>query len=282
MEVHLLRHAQGAHNLAAYLHGAKIYKDPAFHDAELNEAGIEEATRAGEEIRSKQLAFDLVIVSPMRRTLQTLHCLGLPSQLPKVAIEHCREAFGLFTCDRRSKRSELRAAFPHVDFELIATEDDTWHDPYRRETVGEVLERARAFFQWICQVSHHHGYRRILIVSHGVFLETFTSLMEDRSFHGVFGNAELRRITIPKSKIMEVVQPGGGGGEWAKVEPLQQAVQSGDTLQQQQETTPAKKSGGGGVGIEIEDSGGPSALTLATSSTQRSTPASTQSPPKGI
>ena len=70
MEIHLLRHAQGVHNLAAYLHGASIYRDPKFHDAELNETGIEEASRVGEEIKRVGLAFDLVICSPMRRTLQ--------------------------------------------------------------------------------------------------------------------------------------------------------------------------------------------------------------------
>jgi hypothetical protein len=104
---------------------------------------------------------DVILVSPLTRTMQTATDMfpeaaaaiaaaaassggspakGALSMVPPivsgqpsfVAIEMCREAHGGHPCDQRRSISILRREFPHVDFSLVDTDEDTWHDPGRR------------------------------------------------------------------------------------------------------------------------------------------------------
>lgn len=91
-----------------------------------------------------------------------------PAGLSFVAIEMCREAHGGHPCDQRRPVRELAKEFPHVDFSLVDTDEDTWHDPARRETVREVAIRGDKFLD----ILRGRPERNIAVVSHGVFLET--------------------------------------------------------------------------------------------------------------
>jgi hypothetical protein len=95
MEVHLIRHAQGTHNLAeedahaSGRHGASPEHARLFEahgkawvlleqvsgrahwDAPLTDEGWRQAVRLRREIETSGQSFDLVVASPMRRTLQT-------------------------------------------------------------------------------------------------------------------------------------------------------------------------------------------------------------------
>ncbi len=107
---------------------------------------------------------DVILVSPLTRTIQTATEMfpdaaraiaaaaaasgatstssGVTAQslVPPVvegypsfvAIEMCREAHGGHPCDQRRHISVLRREFPHVDFSLVHSDSDTWHDPQRR------------------------------------------------------------------------------------------------------------------------------------------------------
>lgn len=57
-----------------------------------------------------------------------------------------REANGVHTCDRRSRKSEIQKAFPRFDFEDGFTEEDELWDAEHRETDEELDARMLEVF----------------------------------------------------------------------------------------------------------------------------------------
>lgn len=77
-------------------------------------------------------------VSPLTRTIETADLsfqeLDLPKTKPYKPLikELLREALGIHTCDRRSTKSHIAKAFPHVTFEAgFSEEDRLWEPDYR-------------------------------------------------------------------------------------------------------------------------------------------------------
>lgn len=76
-------------------------------------------------------------VSPLTRTIQTADLsfrgldLGKAEYKPYIK-ELLREALGVHTCDRRSTRTQIEEAFPHVTFEPgFEDADPLWEADYR-------------------------------------------------------------------------------------------------------------------------------------------------------
>jgi hypothetical protein len=74
-----VRHAQGTHNAAVEREGEEAYRSWEWEDAELTAKGEEQARRLGEEVKGGgkgegeggKIPIELVVVSPLRRTLMT-------------------------------------------------------------------------------------------------------------------------------------------------------------------------------------------------------------------
>lgn len=156
--LHLIRHAEGTHNVSPDAH-----KTPLHWDAKLTERGLTQCR----ELAGRRIHVDCVVVSPMTRCLQTAvyalpHCYyggphdvrtennenngasgssidamdgssnrqtstapaGQRTRVPFVAHEAWRETVN-FLCDSRRPLTDLRDEFPRVDFDSIQSE----HDP---------------------------------------------------------------------------------------------------------------------------------------------------------
>lgn len=129
------------------------------------------------------------------RTLQTASLAFPDDRL--VAVELCREAFGLHPCDQRRPRSTVEKEFPTVDFSGVPSDEDVLFRPDVRETIEEVAKRARAFLKLL----RDRPEKTICVVSHGVFLETLLSPLSGLAVDGSltqhrFGNCELRSIVL--------------------------------------------------------------------------------------
>lgn len=238
----LIRHAQGTHNLAeleeaanpthhlreeharlhaehgvawVLLHEARgnLYRDPL-----LTPEGERQAAELRALLAKLEARVDAVVLSPMRRTLQTAH-LGIPqlhgSAAPAtrprvVATELLRERIGPYQCDLRLRASELRAEYAHVDFSEVAEEDELFlrgkeHGPDER---AKLATRAAAAAQWLLE--RPEAQRTIAVVSHQHFLEALTRsfLVPARAEGGaadareagaagvVFRNAELQTVHL--------------------------------------------------------------------------------------
>ena len=204
--LHVVRHAQGYHNLP----GADVRSDECL-DAKLTPQGHEQCAALAQITSGAACAWtaegtQLVVSSPLTRTLDTAK-RSFPAQLaqastPFIAHEAIRETVN-FACDARRPLEEIQKEFPEADFANCdwsrkgsATGDggggdggggggggadriwkemegrfgpaDT-HRRSRESTVpGAVLDRAQSFVHWMAARKE----TEIAVVSHSAFLNT--------------------------------------------------------------------------------------------------------------
>jgi broad specificity phosphatase PhoE len=214
--------------LRPQLLGAAAYKKTSLTDARLDDTGKAQATTLGLRIREARMVVDIVFVSPLTRTLETGSLMfpdrgaaggggggggsGSSRGVPFYAVELCREAHGGHPCDQRRPISVVRKEFPHVDFSGVGTDEDTWHNPERRETVREVAIRCDKFLTFL----RSRPERNIVVVSHGVFLETLLNrcglfCTDDSLRLKRFENAEMRRwVATARGPRRRAGRWGGG------------------------------------------------------------------------
>ncbi|XP_062225053.1 phosphoglycerate mutase-like protein isoform X2 [Phragmites australis] len=147
--IHLVRHAQGIHNVEGETdHSA--YMKPEFFDARITPLGWKQVDCLREHVKKCGLAkrIELVLCSPLLRTMQTavgvfggenytngenapplmvenaghskrraISSLNCP---PFLAVETCRERLGVHPCDKRRSVTEYRTLFPAIDFSLAS------------------------------------------------------------------------------------------------------------------------------------------------------------------
>lgn len=179
--LHLIRHAQGTHNVN------QEYRDIKNMDARLTDLGVEQCRNMAKKIESGQhaavLEADLIVTSPMTRciqtTLLTMEPLIARGTTNLLVHENVRETVN-FNCDRRRAISEIQPEFDLLDFtHTHADHDAIWQHyeerlgsyeeyTYHRESaeIHKVAERARQFFQWLAQ----RDEERVVVCSHAAFL----------------------------------------------------------------------------------------------------------------
>ncbi|RDY06684.1 Phosphoglycerate mutase-like protein 1 [Mucuna pruriens] len=226
--IHLVRHAQGIHNVEGDKN-YKAYMNPDYFDAPLTPLGWQQVDNLRKHVHDSGLinTIDLVVASPLMRTLQTavgvfggegytdktdvlplmvanagnsnraaISSLNSP---PIVGVELCREHLGVHPCDRRRSISEYQFLFPAVDFSLANSDEDTWWKANVRETKEELGDRGLKFLNWLWTRKE----KEIAIVTHSGFLfhtlNTFGSdchplVKKEISKH--FANCELRSMII--------------------------------------------------------------------------------------
>lgn len=181
-KVHLIRHGEGAHNVAQREWRAQpdwdgvsepytMVTDPGMRylDPELTALGVSQARDL--QRRTAPLAPEVLVLSPMRRALQT-GLLAFEQHLDEgrllaVATDLCHECGGKHTCDRRSAKADLQASFPAVDFSLLTTEEDPyWGDGLSREPLVQLAGRAAKFVAWL----HERPERHIAVSAHSAIL----------------------------------------------------------------------------------------------------------------
>lgn len=204
----LARHAQGFHNVAGE-EDYEAYKKEEFEDAFITPVGESQCN----DLHAKCVengavkCADLLVVSPMRRTLATAtKCFpDFMGKIPWLANEDLREQAGYHPCDRRRPISEHRVSYPHVDFCLTTdNEDPLYFAQVGRETAEHVSKRQNSFLHWL----ESRPEREILIVTHSAYLHNlFDNLLEvdiaqEEGKLGVFKNCEMKSycLTFPKKE----------------------------------------------------------------------------------
>ncbi|GMH46885.1 hypothetical protein TrRE_jg7806, partial [Triparma retinervis] len=119
--------------------------------------------------------FDLVVVSPLTRTLETARHIfkrgrmpGQPTFMddkcrrtdsltgqefslpaPRMLVrEECRERWGEYVCDGRRSITEIYPEFPDFDFSEVANDDDVFYGA-ERESDEHCCKRAQGFLEWL-------------------------------------------------------------------------------------------------------------------------------------
>lgn len=105
-----------------------------YRDTPLSPTGKQQALHLRKTSSKDFTDLDLIVVSPLRRALQTLH-LGLPETVHKNVpiIAHPAAAERLYLIsDIGSRVEHLQEEFPYVDFSQV-TEDCWWYEPSKNK-----------------------------------------------------------------------------------------------------------------------------------------------------
>ncbi|XXG49041.1 hypothetical protein AAC387_Pa02g3329 [Persea americana] len=226
--LHLVRHAQGIHNVEGEK-SLEAYLSPALFDAHLTPLGWEQVGNLRKHVRECGLTqrIDLVIVSPLLRTMQTavgvfggedyVNGVDVPPLMianagnsehpaisslncpPFLAVETCREHLGVHPCDKRRSITEYGPLFPAIDFSLIESDEDILWTAEKREANEEVAARGMRFINWLWTRKE----KEIAIVTHSGFLfhtlkgfgnDCHPSVKQEIGKH--FANCELRSMVL--------------------------------------------------------------------------------------
>jgi len=198
-----VRHGETDYNLQGRYAGSL--------DVPLTDAGRGDARRAAAAIRS--MGFDLCLCSPFVRALETARLLTGP-ELEIVPAPLARERdFGQLQGRTYSDVERFR---PPIHFIRVGGE---YHsvDPPGAEPFPEVQARARELWQ---QVNDRFQGRRVLLVSHGVFLQ---------QLHGVVrGQDWIDALGVPVNNLVLTVFGMEGGRVFSEERrPLADREQSG-------------------------------------------------------
>ncbi|KAG6438049.1 hypothetical protein SASPL_102982 [Salvia splendens] len=217
--IHLVRHAQGFHNVAGEKdHSA--YMSPELFDAALTPLGWKQVDNLRKHVHSTGLSkkIELVVVSPLLRTMQTAvgvfggagfddginaaplmtenagksNCPAISSlnAPPFVAMELCREHL----CDIGYCNSCQPSAYPQIE-----TDEDTLWTLDVREADEDLAERGQKFLNWLWTREESE----IAVVTHSGFLiHTLSAFGDDcqppvkEEICKPFNNCELRSMVF--------------------------------------------------------------------------------------
>eukprot|EP00401_Gymnodinium_catenatum_P051801 CAMPEP_0117483740 /NCGR_PEP_ID=MMETSP0784-20121206/14098_1 /TAXON_ID=39447 /ORGANISM="" /LENGTH=390 /DNA_ID=CAMNT_0005278291 /DNA_START=87 /DNA_END=1259 /DNA_ORIENTATION=+ len=199
--------------------GAEVYTDAVLTEAGRNQCyalrGKMDRNSVMDPLQKTHV--ELVVVSPLKRCLETAEIIfgpgrtqARPDLKPFVVHDMCRERYGEFYCDKRSKMSETRQhpAWRDWDWESqkqdwpenvmpFSDEDSAWAP--ERESEQHIHDRAMHFLHWLAK----RPEREIAVVTHSSFLKNLfkvfggdTSLEDQDVLRAVPANCELRTVVL--------------------------------------------------------------------------------------
>lgn len=228
--VHFIRHGQGYHNFmdtVAKEAGALIsdiddydlavkenrfYIKPSLEDPPLTAEGFADIKRLQETVSNKS-GFNpqLFIVSPLRRATQTVlfgfhHHIAEKQkhnenrQIPIIALECCREQFGIYYSDKRSDISQYTIEFPNVNYEHIQSNEDILWEKKSRESMNQLLSRQAEFLSFIRKQTE---VNEIVVGTHSGWLKVLTNSVlnieipdQREGIQSMFETGEIRSLLL--------------------------------------------------------------------------------------
>ena len=164
----LIRHGYSLHNELFTKIGVQAFRIPLSYDAPLTNHGHVESIELGYNWDKKH-DIELVLVSPLTRTLETCMNIFGDTNIPIECHEFLREyPIGEDTCNKRSPLTEIKGKYPKIDFHLSMDDDLLWKENYR-ETIPELEIRIQIMINYI----RSRKETNIAIVGHSSFLGQF-------------------------------------------------------------------------------------------------------------
>jgi len=175
--LYLIRHGLAQHNENFLKYGEQTFFDPKYVDTHLIEEGIQQSLQLGETWQNID-DIELVLVSPLYRTLETATNIFKNKDVPIISLEELREyPIGEHTCNKRTSKDILMSDFSHINFDNIKGKDYLWTSD-KGEEISSLEKRIDNIKNYI----KSRKEKTICIVSHTKFLEKMKynkiSLME--------------------------------------------------------------------------------------------------------
>lgn len=164
--IYCIRHGLAMHNVLYKKYGTPIFSDPHYVDTLLVPEGHKQSIQLGKTWTDIN-KIELVIVSPLKRTLDTAINIFQDKQVPIVALDESREyPLGLHTCNKRKYKEELEILYPTVDFSSLETNYDNLWNSKQYETIESLQKRIDNVLNYIQQVNETN----IALINHSSFL----------------------------------------------------------------------------------------------------------------
>lgn len=163
--LYCIRHGLALHNVLFWEIGTDAYTK--YNDTRLLEEGVEQAIQLGTTWKEIENV-ELVIVSPLSRTLSTAYHIFKNENIPIIAkdflIEH---PIGIETANKRKNITHLKKIFPDINFNFIKSNEPNWYN--NKETIHQLENRIQQMKDWILK----RPEKTIAIVSHSSFIGQF-------------------------------------------------------------------------------------------------------------
>ena len=194
----IVRHGQATHNPRAEAAKAAGCSHDEFMqlmmqddslDSDLTALGVQQGQAAHTQYRhvwsnnnNGSDFFDLVVASPLSRALHTADLVAPPFQTftttaKRICHEQFREINGKLLNAKRQTRQALATKFPHWDFSLLPTDDDTqWTETLETHAAC----KARGFDGLCWLLKDRPQDDRVLLVAHGGILRFCMAEYPDR------------------------------------------------------------------------------------------------------
>lgn len=164
--LYLIRHGKSIHNVLYHKYGSSVFSNSNYTDTLLVPEGYEESLNLG-NTWDKINEIELVIVSPLKRTLQTANNIFKNTNIPMIALDYSREfPLGGHYCNKRSPKDELEQLYPNINFSDLQTNYDEFWYPKREETIDELNIRIEKVIDFI----KHRKETNIAFVNHSSFI----------------------------------------------------------------------------------------------------------------
>jgi len=162
--LYFIRHGTALHNVLFWEQGEKVYSK--YRDTPLVKKGVEEAKNLGETWEDID-KIELIITSPLLRTLQTTDNIFCKKNIPIIALDCVMEySQGLDRCNYRKSITEYKPCYPNVNFSFIEDDIEKKWRYNRYETIDELDERIKEMIGFINTRKEKH----IAIVSHSSYI----------------------------------------------------------------------------------------------------------------
>ena len=164
--IYCIRHGIARHNILYPMIQEQAYRGKENIDTKLTEVGKKQAEKL-KEIWYERNEVELVITSPLSRTLETASILFKDTKVPILAQELLREyPLGIDTPNKRASRTELIKKYPEVDFSYILSNIDPLWKEHETELPENLKKRVQQTKEWL----HQRPEKIIALVGHSTFL----------------------------------------------------------------------------------------------------------------
>lgn len=130
-----------------------------------------------------------LIVSPMRRALETARAIAEQTTIPIEVWDDVHEVGGIFDIEGDTHttlpgmtRGDILALIPHAHLPPTITEQGWWHRP-APETFAEAHERAQRVAERLRTHAADHPEERLGVVSHGIFITLLLRVLLGAAFN---------------------------------------------------------------------------------------------------
>lgn len=182
--LYLIRHGYSLHNQLFDEIGPEVFEDERVYDSPLIFGGQMQSIELG-NTWIKKYDIDLVLVSPLSRTLETCMNIFGDMDVDIICLENLREyPIGQHTCNQRKSIDFLSNKYPKIKFNIQENEDTLW-TPNNRESIEELNERINDIKGFI----QKRDEKNIAIIGHASFIG---QLKDNKINYREHGDEELK------------------------------------------------------------------------------------------